>query len=59
MVAAEFDLKNLDDLSRPGGQIKISASGKGSSGHFDTAMLAMFLALTSKLFSALKELKAR
>ena len=49
MVAAKSDIKNIDDLKRPDRQIKISASGKGSSGHFDTAMLARIFGLNVKI----------
>jgi tripartite-type tricarboxylate transporter receptor subunit TctC len=49
MVAEGSDLKSIDDLKRPDRQIKISASGKGSSGHFDTAMLAKIFGLNVKI----------
>jgi tripartite-type tricarboxylate transporter receptor subunit TctC len=49
MVAEGSDLKSIDDLKRPDRQIKISASGKGSSGHFDTAMLAKIFGFNVKI----------
>lgn len=49
MVSAESDLKTIEDFKRPDRQIKIAASGKGSSGHFDTAMLAKILGLNVRI----------
>lgn len=49
MVAEGSDLKDIHDLKRPDRQIKIAASGKGSAGHFDTAMLAKIFDLNVKL----------
>lgn len=49
MVAEKSDLKKIDDFKRPGRQVKIAAAGKGSAGHFDTAMLAKIFGLNVKI----------
>ena len=43
MVAAKSDLKSVDDFKSHAGQVKIAVNGKGSSQHFEAAMLAKTL----------------
>ena len=49
MVSAASDLKSIEDFKDPARQIKISANGKGSSGHFDTMMLAKSMGLNVRV----------
>ena len=49
MVAANSDLKSVEDFKNPARQIKIGASGKGSAGHFDTTILARTLGWNIKM----------
>ena len=49
MVAANSKIKSVEDFKNPSSPIKISASGKGSAGHFDTAVLAKTLGWNVKI----------